>query len=125
MIGLEAAAAQRIKADAPFGLSARAFALLCGVFSNYPAVDRAIVYGSRAKGNYRNGSDIDIALEGCSLTFDDLLRIETALDDLMLPWSIDLSLLSCIDNPALLDHIARVGKPLWVREEKDAGKSHL
>jgi predicted nucleotidyltransferase len=90
--------------------------LLCGVFSNYPALDRAIVYGSRAKGNYRNGSDIDITLDGSALTYDDLLRIETALDDLMLPWGIDLSLLSHIDNPALLDHITRIGKALWVRE---------
>jgi hypothetical protein len=58
---------------------------------------------------------------GSALTFDDLLRIETALDDLMLPWSIDLSLLSYIDNPALLDHITRVGKLLWVRENTRSG----
>jgi predicted nucleotidyltransferase len=93
----------------------RALELLRGVFSSYPAVDKAIVYGSRAKGNCRPGSDIDITLEGSALTFDDLLRIEAALDDLMLPWTMDLSLLSHIDNPTLLGHIARVGKPLWVR----------
>jgi hypothetical protein len=57
-----------------------------------------------------------MTLEGAALTFDDLLRMETALDDLMLPWTIDLSLLSHIDNTALQEHIARVGKPLWVRE---------
>jgi predicted nucleotidyltransferase len=81
--------------------------------------------GSRVKGNYRNGSDLDIALEGCALTFDDLLHIENALDDLMLPWGIDLSLLSHIDNPALLDHIARVGKNLWVRGSGGVETSRL
>lgn len=99
-----------------FGLSPRALGLLRGVFAQNAHVERAIVYGSRAKGNYRNGSDIDITLEGPELTFMELTRIETALDDLSLPWEIDLSLISHIDNPDLLAHIARVGKDLWVRE---------
>jgi predicted nucleotidyltransferase len=117
VITLETTVTPSSGGDVPFGLSKRALDLLHGVFSDYPAVDRAIVYGSRAMGNYRNGSDIDIALVGSALTFDDLLRIETALDDLILPWHIDLSLLANIDNPALLDHITRVGKLLWVREK--------
>lgn len=123
MITLETTATPSSEADVPFGLSKRALDLLRGVFSDYPAVDQAIVYGSRAKGNYRNGSDIDIVLEGRALTFEDLSRIETALDDLMLPWSIDISLLSHIDNPALLDHITRVGKAFWVRESAHSGIS--
>jgi predicted nucleotidyltransferase len=121
VITLETTATPSSGGDVPFGLSKRALDLLRGVFSNYPVVDRAIVYGSRAMGNYRNGSDIDIALEGHALTFDDLMRIETALDDLMLPWGIDLSLLSHIDNPELLDHITRVGKALWVRDKAHSG----
>lgn len=98
---------------ADFGLPAAAITALRHVLSQYPQIERALVYGSRAKGNYRSGSDIDLTLDGPTLTFTDLMRIETALDDLMLPWKIDLSLLSQIDNPDLLDHIARVGKVLW------------
>jgi hypothetical protein len=66
------------------------------------------------------GSDIDIALEGSALNLHDLLRLDTALDDLLLPWEIDLSLLSVIDNPAILEHIARVGKVLWTRDGTQA-----
>jgi uncharacterized protein len=44
--------------------------------------------------------------------FSELLRINGELDDLMLPYTIDLSLLKQIDNPSLLSHIERVGKPL-------------
>ena len=86
------------------------------VLSQYPQIERALVYGSRAKGNYRSGSDIDLTLDGPELTFTDIMCIEAALDDLMLPWKIDLSLLSHIDNPDLLDHIARVGQPLWIKK---------
>ena len=104
---------------AEFGLSERALQSLRSAFSTNPHVERAIVYGSRAMGNFRQGSDIDLTLEGGALTGTDLLRIETVLDDLMLPWNIDLSLRSRIDNPKLLEHIARVGKPLWIRKEKE------
>ena len=100
-----------------FGLSARALDLLCGVFASQPHINRALIYGSRAKGNYRPGSDIDVVLEAPAMTFTELLRLKTILDDLMLPYQIDLSALHQIDNPALLDHINRVGKPLWVRPD--------
>ena len=110
-------AALTVPADsADFGLPAAALSAICRVLSQYPQIQRALVYGSRAKGNYRSGSDIDLTLNGPELTFNDLMRIETELDDLMLPWKIDLSLLSYIDNPDLLDHITRVGKPLWIKK---------
>lgn len=102
---------------ADFGLPAAAITALRHVLSRYPQIERALVYGSRAKGNYSSGSDIDLTLDGPTLTFTELMHIETALDDLMLPWKIDLSLLSHIDNPDLLDHIARVGKPLWIKKD--------
>ena len=100
-----------------FGLSERALKLLRDLFATQPALRRAIVYGSRAKGNFRPGSDIDIALDAPDLSFHAYQRLCTAVDDLNLPWGIDLSLTSHIDNLKLLDHIARVGKPLWIRED--------
>lgn len=82
------------------------------VLRQYPQVTLATVYGSRAKGNFRPSSDLDLTLDGPHLTQSDVLHISTALDDLMLPWKIDLSLHSQIDNADLLAHIARVGKTL-------------
>ena len=98
-----------------FGLSERALQLLRDLFASQPSLRRAIVYGSRAKGIFRPGSDIDITLEAPDMSFDVFQRLCTQVDDLNLPWDVDLSLISLIDNPKLLDHIARVGKPLWVR----------
>ena len=106
--------------DAPdppeFGLSPRAIGLLRGLFAAYPEVCRATVYGSRAMGNYRNGSDIDITLDAPGMDSARFLHLCTAADDLLLPWTMDLSLLSQIDNAALLSHIRSMGKPLWVRD---------
>lgn len=88
------------------------------VLDAHPRVEQAVIFGSRAKGTQRTGSDIDLALVGKALQFDDLLRLEGELDDLMLPWRIDLLLLDRVENPALREHIARVGIPLLAREVK-------
>lgn len=93
-----------------FGLKKTTIENINSVFSQYPAIDRVLIYGSRVIGNYRNGSDIDLTILGDTLTYQQLNRIEMALDDLLLPYSIDLSLFKQIDNPDLIDHINRVGK---------------
>lgn len=100
-----------------FGLPTTAIKALQGVLRQYPHVTQATVYGSRAKGNFRPGSDIDLTLDGPELTFAEVINISTALDDLMLPWKVDLSLRASIDNPELLEHIQRVGNPLWIRND--------
>lgn len=91
------------------GLPAEAVDKLNGVFRAWPQIDAVILYGSRAKGNYRTGSDIDLCIRAKALTLPDLLEIEDQIDELLLPWKVDLSLVDHIDNPALLDHIQRVG----------------
>ena len=81
-----------------------------------PIVARAIVYGSRAKGTARQGSDIDMVVEGVGLNTRHLNSVATALDDLPIPYSIDLSIPDHIDNAALLDHIKRVGVVIYDRD---------
>jgi predicted nucleotidyltransferase len=76
-------------------------------------VRQAILYGSRAKGNERPSSDIDLTLLGENLNLSVLFEIKNELDDLLLPYTIDLSINRHIENPALLAHIARVGKVFY------------
>lgn len=106
--------------ESRFGLPLHAVEKLCAVFHACPQVERVILYGSRAKGNYRVGSDIDLTVEGKGLSLAQLLAMESQIDELLLPWMVDLSLKDRIDNPALLDHIARVGLPFYERGRADA-----
>ena len=74
-----------------------------------------VLYGSRAKETFRDGSDIDLCLEAPDLDFQALRKIENDLDDLLLPWKIDVAVRQRIDDPDLLEHIGRVGKTLYLR----------
>lgn len=96
-----------------WGLACEDIEKIRSTLAQYPMVEKAILYGSRAKGNYRTSSDIDITLVGRTLHYDDLLAIAGALDELLLPYTFDLSLWYQIDNENLKDHIKRVGKPLY------------
>lgn len=84
----------------------------------FPCIRRATVYGSRAKGTSRQGSDIDMTVEGLNLNTGELNRVATSLDDLLLPYQIDLSIHDHIDNVALRDHIDRVGVVIFERREE-------
>ncbi|MDE0015663.1 nucleotidyltransferase domain-containing protein [Candidatus Poribacteria bacterium] len=92
-----------------YGLPDRTLQKIQGVLSHYPQIESAILYGSRATGTYRNGSDIDLTLCGDTLTHSILSRIDTELDDLLLPYTIDLSIFHQIDNPDMVEQIQRIG----------------
>lgn len=104
----------------PFGLPDASLHATRAVLSRHPAVVRAVVYGSRAKGTFRPGSDIDLTLIGDDLTEGDLLAIDVEIDDLDLPYMVDLSLFAQIENPALRAHIERVGQNLYGRTAEKA-----
>ena len=101
---------------AAHGLTGQTVEKIQGVLAGFPQVEKAVVYGSRAQGNFKPGSDIDLTLFGDGLTEQMMSRIYWALDDLLLPYKIDLSLFSGLKHPALIDHIRRVGIVLYTRE---------
>jgi predicted nucleotidyltransferase len=92
-----------------FGLKPETVEKLHTVFRKHRNIQRVLIYGSRAKGNYRNGSDIDLTLQGTDLDWHELQAIERELDDLNLPYKVDVSLYSHIDSPAMRAHIERWG----------------
>lgn len=100
-----------------FGIESAMFEQIVDVLRGNPLVQEAILYGSRAKGVHKPGSDIDLVLKGKELTLQDLNRVSLALDDLLLPYTFDLSLFHHIDNEELLAHIGRVGKSIFCRQE--------
>lgn len=100
-----------------FGLSPNTIKQIKSILKQFPEVEEAILYGSRAKGNYRPNSDIDLTLVGEKLDFSLLLKIEVALDNLLLPYKIDLSLFSKLNSEALIGHIQRVGIKFYEKLE--------
>lgn len=99
----------------PYGLNDKTIAKIISVFAAWQEIDKVILYGSRAKGNYRPGSDIDLTLVGDALTHSHLLKIANELDDLLLPYKIDLSLMRQIEDADLIEHITRVGLVFFER----------
>lgn len=96
------------------GLSAQTLQKIRDVFVRYPQVEEAVLYGSRARGNYKNGSDIDLTLRGSTeLTHTILSQIANDLDDQLLPYTIDLSIFKNIRNPEMIKQIERVGVALY------------
>ena len=81
------------------GLPAYAVSLIRQVLAQHPVVVSAVLYGSRAMGNYRPGSDIDLCLDAPGLSLAELLAIGTEIDDLLLPWKVDLT--RCATSPAV------------------------
>lgn len=98
-----------------FGLTNNVIEEIQQVLATNPKIEKAIIFGSRAKGNYKDGSDIDIAIKGENLKLDDFLPLEVKLDDLNLPYNIDLINYADIKEPALTEHIDRVGIELYSR----------
>ncbi|HUT56026.1 MAG TPA: nucleotidyltransferase domain-containing protein [bacterium] len=101
------------------GLPHETVAKIHAVIARFPQVEKAIIYGSRAKGNFKTGSDIDLTLIGPALTPDIRDTIASELDDLLLPYTIDLSLYKDLNHQDLKEHIERVGMVFYQRTEKE------
>ncbi len=102
-----------------FGLTESTIQKIGGVFAHHDAIAKAVVYGSRAKGNYKNGSDIDLTLfnrPDVEISAHDIARILVEIDDLLLPYTIDLSAFDRLSNAKLREHIERAGKVFYQRD---------
>jgi len=101
-----------------YGLPQSAVEKICAVLSHYSQVEKAILYGSRAKGNFKNGSDIDLTLRGgADLSLNVIYKILDDLDELLLPYTIDLSIFNDIGDPDVIEHIQRVGVTFYDKSE--------
>lgn len=99
-------------------MSDTAIKSLCVFFEKYGGIQEAVLYGSRAMGNYRSGSDIDITLKtDDSFALSDLWNLKSELEESSLPYLFDVSIFGRLNNANLIDHINRVGKVLYEKED--------
>lgn len=98
-----------------FGLNDNTIEAIQKIFETNSKIDEAIVFGSRAKGNYKEGSDIDLAVKGRNLDFKDILHLSGQLDDLNLPYKIDLLDYAAINDKDVVEHVDRAGIVFYER----------
>jgi predicted nucleotidyltransferase len=95
--------------SANHGLTNETVAQIHEVLAHHPEVEKVVLYGSRAKGNFKPGSDVDLTVSGTGVTSKILSQIQDELEDGLLPYTFDISILAQITQADLLDHIRRVG----------------
>ena len=103
-----------------YGLKTHIIEKIKIVFVEYPEIDKVILYGSRAMGNFKIGSDIDLTITGDNIDLSLLHKVENELDDLLLPYTFDVSVFDHIKNENLLDHIDRIGVEFYVKSPTSA-----
>lgn len=94
-----------------FGLSEKTLMRIRNFLKAFPEIEEVKIYGSRAKGNYKPGSDIDLAVFGdCEGIIGELL---SGLDALPTPYKYDVLDYKTLNSPSLREHIDRVGKTFY------------
>ena len=95
------------------GLNAEDLQKIIERFEQMPWLEEVLLFGSRAKGSAHEGSDIDLAIKGRGLTLVHYHELAEALEQLWLPYKFDIVIYDTIDEPALIEHIRRVGIRLY------------
>ncbi len=99
-----------------FGLTSSTINKINAVFKTFPSIQKIILFGSRAIGNYKEGSDIDLALLGKELNQDIISHLLVKIDELNTPYLFDIVDYNKINNFALKKHIDKEGKIFYKKE---------
>lgn len=107
------------------GLSEETLARVRRILATFPAIDRAVLYGSRAMGTFKSGSDIDLTLFGKGI--DRALCAEVAMmfGASIIPFRVDVSAFDLLTHEGLKDHIRRRGTVLFDRSVWDAEQAAI
>jgi predicted nucleotidyltransferase len=98
------------------GLSEKDTRIILQTIEKFPEIEQAVLFGSRAKGNYKKGSDVDIVLRGYEITPHIVSRIKYILnEEVPLPWFFDVLHYDNLKNEELKEHIDRVGMVFYIK----------
>ena len=92
-----------------FGLEETAIDEIRNILKKFSEIRLVLIYGSRAKGNYKPGSDIDLTIKNSPIDFQRMNQLRSELDDLNTPYSFDISIFEELNSSDLIEHINRVG----------------
>jgi predicted nucleotidyltransferase len=101
-----------------YGVKPESFRLMMESFRKYPQIREVVLFGSRAKGTYHTGSDIDLAIKGDRPMPDVALDLQTMLnEELPIPYMVDVVDYHSLSHQNLIDHIDRVGIRIYQQLE--------
>ena len=95
-----------------FGLPDKTINMINEIFSKYSGIEKVVIYGSRARGDYKTGSDIDLTIYN-DISVEDEIHISGLIYDLPIPYTCDISIFKNIKNENLIEHIERVGQVFY------------
>lgn len=99
-----------------FGLYSKSFQEIISILEKHPNIDKVVIYGSRAKGNYKEGSDVDLTLFG-ELEYNEIIKLKHELEDSNIPYLFDISLYDNLKSESLKEHIDRVGQIFYKKAD--------
>lgn len=100
-----------------YGLDNRCVDTVVSILNEFPSIQVVFIFGSRAKGTYHAGSDIDLAVMNSGLSIIDLARVKGRFEESDLPYFVDLVDYTKIVSQDLREHIDRVGQEFYRRTE--------
>ena len=101
-----------------FGIYDKSYSLILESFKTFPKITKAYIFGSRAMGNYKKGSDIDIAIFGEQVDFKTTSGLHAKLnEELPIPYFVDVVNFNNIDVESLKQHILTEGKLIYEKED--------
>ena len=103
-----------------FGLSEKVIENLVNLFSAFDKIEEVTLFGSRAKGTFKEGSDIDLSLKGSMIDLQYIRKIELEIDRLDFPYAVDLVIYDKIKEPLLTEHINRIGICIYHRLQNNS-----
>lgn len=94
-----------------FGISKISYKRIVDILEKYDTIDQVLVFGSRSIGNYKKGSDIDLAIFGPDITIEEVNQISVTLNELTpIPYHVDIVHYESLKNDALKQHIMTYGQ---------------
>ena len=103
-----------------YGLNDRDIKTIHAIFNQYPEVLVVHIFGSRAKGTCKTGSDIDLAIMNKGIEIRTLLKINNDFEESSLPYKIDLVDFNTLTNSDFINHIQRIGAIFYQREDDNS-----
>lgn len=102
-----------------FGISIKSYNLMMDTLAKYPVIEKTVIFGSRAIGNYKHGSDIDLAIFGKDVTIETVDEISIELNEkLPIPYYFDIVHYEGLSHEGLRNHIDTYGKLLVPRSSE-------